>query len=104
MLLLTSMYIAKFLMAIANLNFVGGYSIKSEIRFGYGILYEHRGQLLHGLIKYYLLVGVVIPEFTFTQYAYQLEQHINCIQFVNMTVLHGVCYSLASSPSLLQPI
>ena len=35
-----------------------------------------------------------IPKFTFTQYAYQLEQHLNCGQFINMMILHSVCYSL----------
>ena len=49
---------------------------------------------LHGLNKYHLLVGVDIPQFTFTQYSYHLEQHLNCKQFVNMTVLHSVCYSM----------
>ena len=46
------------LIVIASLTLVEGYSTKSEIRFGYGLLYEHRGQLLHGLNKYHLLVGV----------------------------------------------
>ena len=31
-----------------------------------------------------------------TQHSYQLKQHLNCRQCVNMTVLHGVCYSLVS--------
>ena len=70
------------------------YSTKPEIRFGYGLLYEHRGQLLHGLNKYNLLVGVEMPKFTFTQYSYQLEQHLNCGHFINMTTPHNVCYSL----------
>ena len=33
-------------------------------------------------------------QFTFIQYAYQLEQHLNYGQFINMTILHNVCYSL----------
>ena len=94
MLLLTSMHMAKLLMVIASLNFVGCYSNKSEIRFGYAFFYEHRVQLLHGLNKYHLLVGLAILQFTFTQYSYQLEQHLNCRQFVNMTILYSVCYSL----------
>ena len=94
MLLLASMYIVKFLMIIASLNFVECYSTKSEIRFGYGFLYEHRGQLLHGLNKYHLLVGMDTPKCTFIHYSYQLEQHLHCKQFVNITALHGVCYSL----------
>ena len=35
-----------------------------------------------------------MPKFTFTQYSYQLEQHLNCRHFINMTVLYNVCYSL----------
>ena len=88
------MYTVTLLMVIASLTFVECYSTKSEIRFGYGLLYEHRGQLLHGLNKYYLLVGVEMPNFTFPQYFYHLEQHLNCGQFINMTILHNVCYSL----------
>ena len=53
-------------MVIASLTWVKYYSIKSEIRFGYGLLYEHRGQLLHGLNTYHLLVGVEMPKFTLT--------------------------------------
>ena len=89
-----SMYMITLLIVTASLTLVECYSTKSEIRFGYGLLYEHRGQLLHGLNKYHLLVGVEMPKFTFTQYSYQLEQHLNCGHFINMTVLHTVCYSL----------
>ena len=51
------------LMVIASLHLVECYSTKSEIRFGYVLLYEHR-QLLHGLNKYNLLVGVEMQKFT----------------------------------------
>ena len=81
-------------MVIASLTLVECYSTKSEIRFGYGVLYEHRGQLHHGLNKYHLLVGVEMPNSTFTQSSDQLELHLNCGQFINMTILHNVCYSL----------
>ena len=90
------MYMVTLFMVIASLNFFECYSTKSEIIFEYGLLYEHRGQLFHGLNKYCLLVGVDIQKFTFTQYSYQLEQHFNCEHFVNMTILHSVCYSLVS--------
>ena len=76
------MYMVKLLVVFASLHFVECYSTKSEIRFGYGLLYEHRGQLLHGLNKYHLLVRVDISKSTFTQYSYQLEQHLNCKQFL----------------------
>ena len=35
-----------------------------------------------------------MPKFTFNQYSYHLEQHLNCGQFINMTILCNVCYSL----------
>ena len=82
------------LIVIASLTLFECYSTKSEIRFGYDLLYKHRGQLLHGLNKYHLLVGVEMPKFTFNQYSCQLEQHLNCGQFINMTILHNVWYSL----------
>ena len=41
-----------------------------------------------------MLGGVNIPKSTFTQYTYQLEQHLNGRQFINMIILHNVCYSL----------
>ena len=40
------------------------------------------------------MVRVDIPKFTFTEYTYQLEQHLNCRQFVSMTILHSLCYPL----------
>ena len=88
------MYMFTLLIVIASLALVKCCSTKSEIRFRYGLLYEHRGQLLHGLNKYYLLVGVEMPKFTFTQCSYQLEHHLNCAHFIKMTILHNVCYSL----------
>ena len=89
------MYMVTLLMVIASLTLVKCFSTKSEIRIGYSLPYEHRGQLLHGLNKYHLLVGVEMPNFTFTQYSYQLEQYLNCGQFINMTyIICNVCYSL----------
>ena len=35
-----------------------------------------------------------LPKFTSTQFSYHLEQHLNCGHFINITVLHNVCYSL----------
>ena len=49
------------LIVISSQTLVEGYSTKSEIKFEYGLLYEHRGQLLHGLNKYYILVGGEMP-------------------------------------------
>ena len=56
-----SMYMITLLIVIASRTLIEGYSTKSEIKFEYGLLYEHRGQLLHGLNKYHLLVGVEMP-------------------------------------------
>ena len=39
-------------------------------------------------------MGVEFSKIHFTQYPYQLEQHLHCGQFINMTILHNVCYSL----------
>ena len=72
------MYMVNLLMVIASLTLVECYSTKSEIRFGYGLLYKHKGQLLQGLNKYHLSVGMEIPKLTFIKYSYQLEQHLNC--------------------------
>ena len=58
------MYMATLLIVIASLTLVECCSTKSEIRFRYGLLYEHRVQLLHRLNKYHLLVGVEMPKFT----------------------------------------
>ena len=61
------MYMINLLIVIASLTLVESCLTKSELRFGYGLLYEHRGQLLHGLNKYHLLVAVEMSKFTFTQ-------------------------------------
>ena len=83
-------------MIIRSLYFVEGCSTKPEIRFGFHFLYEHRGQLLHGFNRCYLLVGMDITKFIFTQYAYQLENILCFRMIVNMTVQYGVCYSLVA--------
>ena len=50
---------------------------KSEIRMGYGLLYQAEGILLHGLNKYNLIVGIDMPTFNFTvpQYYKQFEDY-----------------------------
>ena len=82
------------LMVIASLTLVECYSTKSEIRFGYGLLHEHRGQLLHGLNKYHLLLGVEMPKINFYSILLPIRTAFKCEQFINMTILHNVCYSL----------
>ena len=80
--------------SISSLYFIEGYSKIYKIRFGYGLLYEHRGQILHGLNRYYLLVGVGILKFNFYLIFLSTGKHLNCTNIVNVTVLYGVCYSL----------
>ena len=41
--------------------------LTSEIKFGYGLMYESWGLMLHGLNRYYLIVGLEIPIFNFTK-------------------------------------
>ena len=41
--------------------------LNSEIRFGYGLMYENWGLVLNGLNRYYLIVGLEIPIFNFTK-------------------------------------
>ena len=35
---------------------------ESELRFGYGMSFQYHGQMLHGLNRYNLLVGLEIPD------------------------------------------
>ena len=37
----------------------------SDIRYTFGIMYDYRGKLMHGLNRYHLMVGLQIPEFNF---------------------------------------
>ena len=67
------MYVTKLLIKITSLYFVEDYSTMSEIKFGYGPLYEHGGQLFHGLNRYYVLAGIDILKFISTKYYDQLE-------------------------------
>ena len=41
---------------------------KSEIRFGYGLLYEYVGKVLHGLNRYNVMIGLKIPDFRLPNY------------------------------------
>ena len=38
---------------------------ESEIRMGYGKIYQAHGKLLHGLNKFHLVVGLELPKFKF---------------------------------------
>ena len=41
---------------------------ESELRFGYGMSFQYHGQMLHGLNRYNLLVGLEIPDFRIPNY------------------------------------
>ena len=41
---------------------------ESELRFGYGMSFQYHGQMLHGLNKYNLLVGLEIPDLRIPEY------------------------------------
>ena len=41
---------------------------ESEIRFGWGMSYNYIGQLHHNLSKYYVVVGLEIPDFRTVSY------------------------------------
>ena len=41
---------------------------ESELRFGYGMSFRYHGQMLHGLNRYNLLVGLEIPDLRIPNY------------------------------------
>ena len=69
---------------------------KSEIRFGYGMLFDY-GQVLHGLNRYHLMVGLKIPNFNIADYYVPLPEDKDfdfCGRFQgdeSATVLHITC-------------
>ncbi len=59
---------------------------KSEIRFGYGMLFDYHGQKLHGLNRYNLMVGLKIPSFDMADYYVPTKNDKNanyCDRFKN---------------------
>ena len=67
---------------------------KSEIRFGWGMSFEYHGQMLHGLNRYYLMVGIHIPELRMARYYTPMERDRNfCNQFntTEAQTLYVVC-------------
>ena len=46
---------------------------KSEIRFGWGMLFDYHGQVLHGLNRYHLMIGLEIPDLRNYDYYTPLE-------------------------------
>ena len=41
---------------------------ESELRFGYGMSFQYLGQMLHGLNRYNLLIGLEIPDLRIPHY------------------------------------
>ena len=67
---------------------------KSEIRFGLGMSFQYHGQMLHGLNRYYLMVGIHIPELRMARYYTPMERDRNfCNQFntTEAQTLYVVC-------------
>ena len=68
---------------------------KSEIRFGYGMLFDYHGHLVHGLNRYHLMVGIDIPDVRLAEYytPRMIEPNF-CDKFKdqeNMKVLYTTC-------------
>ena len=70
---------------------------KSEIRFGWGMSFEYHGQMLHGLNRYYLMVGIHIPELRMARYYTPMERDRTfCDQFITTEAqtLYVVCRNI----------
>ena len=64
---------------------------KSEIRFGWGISYNYIGQMHHNLNKYYVVVGLEIPDFRVDHTANHSVEILNTV--TNGTLVLGLsCY------------
>ena len=46
---------------------------KSEIKFGWGLMFDYHGQVLHGLNRYHLMIGLEIPDLREYEYYSPLE-------------------------------
>ena len=72
-------------------------TLKSEIRPGYGLMYENWGVLMHSLNKYYLILGIELPTFNFTQhrpitYFSDFQQH--CQEVAENPRVQDICLSI----------
>ena len=54
---------------------------ESELRFGYGMSFQYHGQMLHGLNRYNLLVGLEIPDLRIPEY-YTQDRKCTILNFV----------------------
>ena len=76
---------------------IGYLEPKSEIRFGYGMLFDYHGQVLHGLNRYHLMVGLKIPNFKLDDYYVPTHEDKDfnfCDKFQGdkaTTILHLTC-------------
>ena len=69
---------------------------ESELRFGYGMSFQYHGQMLHGLNRHNLLVGLEIPDlripnyYTPTQDMYSYEENNNYVKkIINLKLRFG---------------
>ena len=67
---------------------------QSEIRFGWGMMFDYHGQVLHGLNRYHLMIGLEIPDLRQYDYYTPLEYDPSYCQQYNTNksqVLYATC-------------
>ena len=79
---------------------------KSVIKFGWGMMFDYYGQMLHGLNKYNLIVGVKVPTMgdLKLEIPYMLQPSV-CKAFPNQNAYRFVTHYVASDKnSVARPI
>ena len=79
---------------------------KSVIKFGWGMMFDYYGQMLHGLNKYNLIVGVKVPTISYLnlETPYMLQPSV-CKAFPTTTTYKYVTWYTASEKnSIARPI
>lgn len=71
---------------------------KSENRYGYGMLFDYHGHLLHGLNRYHLMVGIDMPDVRLAAYhTPELKDRDFCDKFKDtlyMETLYATCHNV----------
>ena len=79
---------------------------KSVIKFGWGMMFDYYGQMLHGLNKYNLIVGVKVPTVSDLnlQIPYMLQPSV-CKNFPkNIAYQYVTWYTDTETHSIARPI
>ena len=64
---------------------------ESELRFGYGMSFQYHGQLLHGLNRYNLLVGLEIPDLRIPEYYTPGQEMYNFVKgIISLKLRSGI--------------